>query len=86
MSETVALKWSELKALMETMEKDMSRNAKGNVSAGIRTRKGLRMVKKAANELLKATLEHDKSMTEVRKTKRETKKVETSTDVSTATE
>lgn len=46
-------KWEELKTLLESVELDVKKNAKGNKSAGVRARRGLRMIKQAANELVK---------------------------------
>ena len=39
---------------------DMHKNANGNKSAGVRARKGLRLVKKQAAELVKSSLSVDK--------------------------
>lgn len=46
-------KWEELKVLFESVELDVKKNAKGNKSAGVRARRGLRMIKQAANDLVK---------------------------------
>lgn len=46
-------KWEELRTLFESVELDVKKNAKGNKSAGVRARRGLRMIKQAANELVK---------------------------------
>jgi hypothetical protein len=46
-------KWQELRTLFESVELDVKKNAKGNKSAGVRARRGLRMIKQAANELVK---------------------------------
>ena len=52
--------WEELKTLFESLESDFIKNAvKGNKSAGVRVRKGLRLVKKQATDLVKATLNND---------------------------
>jgi hypothetical protein len=64
MSELSSLlgQWEELKTLVESLESDIQKNAvKGNKSAGVRVRKGLRLVKKQATELVKATLTNDKT-------------------------
>lgn len=53
-------KWDELKRLVESLEIDLHKNARGNASAGIRTRKGLRLLKKKAGELVKSILDADK--------------------------
>ena len=53
--------WEEFKVLVESIESDFYKNTvKGNKSAGVRVRKGLRLVKKQATNLVKATLDHDK--------------------------
>lgn len=46
-------KWEELKVLVESVELDVKKNANGNKSAGVRARRGLRMIKQAAGELVK---------------------------------
>jgi len=57
----IIAKWSELKTLVETIDLDVHKNAKGNASAGIRARKGLRQLKKDAADLVKATVEAEKA-------------------------
>ena len=52
--------WTELKVLVESIEKDVVKNANGNKSAGVRARKGLRTLKKVASDLVKMSLESDK--------------------------
>ena len=54
-------RWNELKILMETIEVDVIKNSQGNKSAGVRARKGLRQVKKSATDLVKFSIESDKS-------------------------
>jgi len=54
-------KWLELKVLVESLELDVHKNASGNKSAGVRARKGLRLVKQSASELVKESLTTDKS-------------------------
>lgn len=46
-------KWEELRTLVESVELDVKKNANGNKSAGVRARKGLRMIKQSAGELVK---------------------------------
>lgn len=49
--------WSEFKLLVEQVEEDVHKNAvKGNLSAGVRVRKGVRNLRKIGAELIKATL------------------------------
>ena len=58
---TILEKWNEIKVLVESLELDVHKNAKGNSSAGVRARKGLRTLKKEATDLVKMTIEEDKS-------------------------
>ena len=58
---SVLAKWAELKALVETLELDLQKNARGVAAAGVRVRKGLRDLKSRAAELVKMTVELDKS-------------------------
>jgi len=53
-------KWNELKVLMESLENDILKNVKGNKSAGVRARKGLRLLKNNASEIVKVSLSNDK--------------------------
>jgi histone H1-like protein Hc1 len=57
----VIAKWSELKALIEVLELDVVKNAKGVAAAGVRARKGLRDLKTKAAELVKTTVDLDKA-------------------------
>ena len=58
---SVLEKWNEIKVLVESLDLDVHKNAGGNSSAGVRARKGLRLLKKEAAELVKATIEEEKS-------------------------
>jgi hypothetical protein len=53
-------KWNELKVLIETLENDIIKNVRGNKSAGVRARKGLRLLKNNASEIVKVSLSTDK--------------------------
>lgn len=57
----ILTKWNELKTLVEALEPDVTKNARGVAAAGVRTRKGLRQLQTSAKELVKLTLETDKS-------------------------
>lgn len=57
-------KWSELKLLVEALEADVNKNAKGVAAAGVRVRKGLRALQASAKELVKTTLENVKNKKE----------------------
>ena len=53
--------FEELKVLVESIQKDVLKNHQGNKSAGVRARKGLRQVKKMAADLVKTSLDSDKT-------------------------
>ena len=53
-------KWNEIKVLVETIDLDVHKNANGNASAGVRARKGLRVLKSAASDLVKSTISAEK--------------------------
>ena len=62
MSDNAVLnKWTELKTLVEALEPDVSKNARGVAAAGVRARKGLRQLQATAKDLIKSTLESDKA-------------------------
>lgn len=48
--------WTQLKVLVESLEVDVKKSISGNKSAGVRARKGLRLVKNTAADLIKASL------------------------------
>ena len=54
-------KWNEIKVLVDSLDLDVHKNASGNSSAGVRARKGLRLLKKNAADLVKATIEEEKT-------------------------
>tara|TARA_R110000851_G_scaffold308903_3_gene468076 strand:+ start:2300 stop:2497 length:198 start_codon:yes stop_codon:yes gene_type:complete len=58
--------WNEIKVLIESLDLDVVKNANGNSSAGVRARRGLRLLKTKSADLVKSTIESDK-------TKKETK-------------
>ena len=53
--------WNELKVLIESLEVDVVKNASGNKSAGVRARKGLRLIKGQAAAIVKLSLQGDKT-------------------------
>lgn len=63
-SDNVLAKWNELKSLVEALEVDVAKNARGVAAAGVRVRKGLRQLATSSKELVKLTLESDKSKKE----------------------
>ena len=58
---TVTDQWNEIKVLVESLDLDVAKNAAGNASAGVRARRGLRLLKNKTAELVKATIEADKA-------------------------
>lgn len=61
MDEKLLAKWQEIKTLIEEMELDVIKNAKGNASAGIRSRKALRHMKSLLGEQIKLSLAVNKN-------------------------
>jgi hypothetical protein len=59
-------RWSALKSLVELLELDIVKNARGVAAAGVRARKGLRELKCLAAELVKKTVELDKASKSVK--------------------
>lgn len=51
--------WDQLKVLVESLEVDVKKSLRGNKSAGVRARKGLRLVKNSAAELIRSSLTQD---------------------------
>ena len=52
--------WNEIKTLVESLEGDVTKNAAGNSSAGVRARRGLRLLKTKSADLVKTTITEDK--------------------------
>ena len=61
MDNDVLAKWNELKLLVEALEVDVAKNARGVSAAGVRARKGLRTLQTKSKELVKLTIELEKS-------------------------
>jgi hypothetical protein len=61
MSKNITALWDEVKVLVEQVELDVKKNAKGNASAGVRVRKGLRLMKSWISELVRESLELEKA-------------------------
>ncbi|MAH42950.1 hypothetical protein CL614_04490 [archaeon] len=53
-------KWNEIKVLVDSLDLDLHKNASGNSSAGVRARKGLRVLKNEVGALVKITINEDK--------------------------
>lgn len=67
MENSVLAKWNDLKELIDALEIDVAKNAKGVAAAGVRVRKGLRALQAKSKELVKLTIELDKSLKEEQK-------------------
>ena len=52
--------WNEIKTLVESLEVDVTKNATGNASAGVRARRGLRLLKSKSADLVKTTISEEK--------------------------
>ena len=52
--------WNEIKTLVESLEVDVTKNAAGNASAGVRARRGLRLLKTKSSDLVKTTIATEK--------------------------
>ncbi len=61
MDNAILQKWTELKTLVESLELDVHKHASGNASAGVRARRGLRLLKNESAALVKASLEFEKT-------------------------
>jgi hypothetical protein len=59
-NEVIAETWKRVKTLVESMDIDVQKNASGNASAGVRARRGLRLLKKEAAALIKSMVEVEK--------------------------
>ena len=58
--------WNEIKVLVESLDLDVVKNANGNSSAGVRARRGLRLLKTKSADLVKSTIESDKTRKDVK--------------------
>lgn len=56
--------WNEIKLLVESLDVDIAKNAKGNSSAGVRARRGLRLLKTKISEFVKLTISEEKGKKE----------------------
>ena len=61
MSEELTTKWTELKTLVESLELDVLKQANGNASAGVRARRGLRLLKNEVSDLVRVSLSTEKA-------------------------
>ena len=58
---SILRQWEELKVLVESLDLDVHKNAHGNKSAGVRARRGLRLLKKQSANLVKSTNDLEKN-------------------------
>jgi hypothetical protein len=56
LNEKIVEQWERLRVLMASTEDDVYKNARGNVTAGVRLRKGLRALKSEVQSLIKLTI------------------------------
>jgi len=56
--------WNELRVIFDSIENDIQKNAAGNASAGVRSRRGFRFLKKRITDLIKETIEVEKARKE----------------------
>jgi hypothetical protein len=61
MNQKIVEAWALIKEAVAEIDVDVLKNAKGNASAGIRARKGLRALRNKLSELVKVTLEEGKA-------------------------
>jgi hypothetical protein len=64
MNQKIVEAWALIKEAVAEIDVDVLKNAKGNASAGIRARKGLRALRNKLSELVKVTLEEGKATEE----------------------
>ena len=60
MANPIINKWDETKVLIESLDLDVHKHAGGNASAGVRARRGLRLLKNEVAELIKLSIQVDK--------------------------
>jgi hypothetical protein len=53
--------WAALKEIVDQIDVDVRKNSNGNASAGVRARKGLRIIRAKAAELTKITIDLEKA-------------------------
>jgi len=58
----ILLKWAEINTLVKALEADVHKNARGVAAAGVRARKGLRLLQKSVKQLVKLTLDSEKTV------------------------
>ena len=64
MTEKLLTLWNEVKVTVESLELDVQKSAKGNASAGVRSRKGMRHLKTTISEFVKESVNVQKALKE----------------------
>jgi hypothetical protein len=59
-NDTITETWQRIKTIVDSMDVDILKSKNGNASAGVRARRGLRLMKKEASALVKFMIEDDK--------------------------
>lgn len=59
--------WENIRTLVDSLDLDVRKNARGNVSAGIRARKGLRLLKTLSADLIREMIAEEKRRKECKK-------------------
>lgn len=57
---TLEEEWQEIKVLVESLEVDVAKHGGGNHSAGVRARRGLRLLRTKISDFIKHTIAEDK--------------------------
>jgi hypothetical protein len=64
MSDKLLELWNEIKVTVESLELDVQKSAKGNASAGVRARKGMRQLKSVIGVFVKESVKTQKVLKE----------------------
>jgi len=64
MSDKLLELWNEIKVTVESLELDVQKSAKGNASAGVRARKGMRHLKSVIGVFVKESVKTQKDLKE----------------------
>ena len=59
-TDDILTQWEKIRVLIESVDLDVRKNARGNAAAGGRARKGLRSLKNRSTDLIKATITEEK--------------------------
>lgn len=59
-NDTITETWQRIKTIVDSMDVDILKSKNGNASAGVRARRGLRLMKKEASALVKFMIEDEK--------------------------